>query len=372
MISITRSRTRPRLLAGSSMVAAAALVTSLAAPAGAVTAPARSSSDWLVTQLDDGLVNSEYQDPGGTWQSYVDYGLALDFYFSLTRLRVRPIPRAGIVDAIEPEADNYTGRGTTEYAGALGKLLAAVQARGLDPSEYAAGDLLPRLEELVQDSGAEQGRAKDRFDPTQSWAGDNSNAFGQSYVVTALTNADSAEADDALRFLLKQQCSAGFFRESMESSDFTCDSGTTLQSRPDVDATATVAIALRDIQADLPAPLRDQARAAAGRATRWLASRQVDTGTFVGGRNANSTGLAATALAASGRDRLAAKAARWVNRLRVTARIARTTALRPRDIGAVAYNPAALTDAKREGLTRGARYEWRRATAQAVPALDEL
>ena len=101
-------------------------------------------------------------------------------------------------------------------------------------------------------------------------------------------------------------------------------------------------------------------------------ARQLSSGTFDGGRNTNSTGLAATALAAAGRDGAATKAARWVNRFRVTPAMARQTMLRAADVGAIAFDGAALSRAKKQGLPRGERYVWRRSTAQAAPALDAL
>jgi hypothetical protein len=360
-------RTSRRALLG--IVTAAALTGSaLVAPAGAATAPASASSDWLVTQLDSGLVSSEYHD-GSTWQSYTDFGLTLDFYYAFDQLGTRAGQRQAILDAIEPRAAEYTDAWGTTYAGAMGKLLTAVQTQGIDPSTYGTGDLLTRLEGMVVESGPEQGRAKD-----VTAGDDSSNTFGQAFVATALTQASSTEAADAISFLLAQQCAAGYFRELMESSDHTCDGGTAEQSQPDVDATASTAIALQTLLADAPLSVREQARVALRDAVRWLVGVQRDSGAFVGnGRpNSNSTGLAAVALDEAGRDAAAAEAARWVNTLRVTPRLTRTSALRARDAGAVAYDVAAMKLAKSQGITRDVRYTWRRSTAQAAPALDAL
>ena len=186
----------------------------------AATPQAGSASTWLGGQLSSGLVQSEYQNEDGSWASYTDHGLALDFFFTFDRLDVRQAQQARILDAMEPEASNYTDSWGTTYAGAVGKLLSAVQAEGLDPDTYAGGYLLPRLEELTVDEGPEAGRAKD-----DTPGSDTSNSFGQSYVVTALTRAGSDEAEAATLFLLDQQCSAGFFREAMGTDTFTCDEG---------------------------------------------------------------------------------------------------------------------------------------------------
>jgi hypothetical protein len=357
---------RLALLTGT-LAGSAALVATTAAPSGAASPQSKRSAAWLVTQLDGGLVESEYPDGTGGWVSYTDFGLALDVYYTFDQLGVRAPKRRQILRAIEPRAAEYTDAYGTTYAGAIGKLLTAVQTQGFNPSKYGDGDLLPRLEDLVVDSGPEQGRAKDVSD----WE-DSSNTFGQAFVATALTEARSSKAADAIEFLLKQQCAAGFFREKMNSVDFTCDSATTEQRRPDIDATASTALALRSLLPAAPVAARAEVRDALRSATRWLVSRQVRNGAFAGGRNTNSTGLAAVALHEAGRKAPARKAARWVNRFRVTPKMVRTTKLRPRDVGAVAYNHAALKQGKQSGLGRDARYQWRRATAQAAPALDVL
>lgn len=362
-----RLRDRSPLLTAVAGLGATAMV--LSGPvAHAATPQAAGSATWLNRQLDAGLVESEYYDDfSESWQSYTDFGLTLDVFFALDQIGVRHRKQARILSAIEPRADEYTDAWGTTYAGAIGKLLTAVQAEGIDPTTYASGDLLPRLESLVVDSGPEEGRGKDS--PSTS---DSSNSFGQSYVVTALAGAGSPETAAATRFLLDQQCGAGFFREAMGTTTFTCEDGSAEESRPDVDATATAVLALRSIIGELSQPLKDEVRLAARQGTRWLAARQVRSGTFAGGRNANSTGLAGTALAAAGRDAAAKKAARWLKRLRVSPGMARRTALERADIGAVAFNRAALRTAKRQGIERGEVYVWRRSTAQAAPALDAL
>ncbi len=365
-----RSSTRPlrRALLGltTGLTAAALVAGGAVTPAQAATAEARVSSDWLATQLDDGLVVSEYYD-GSAYQQYTDFGLTLDVYYAFGQAGVKAPRRTAILAAIEPRAAEYTDAFGTTYAGAMGKLLTAVESAGIDPASYGTGDLVSRLESLVVTTGAETGRAKD--DTTFS---DSSNTFGQAYVATGLAAAGSALADEATAFLLQQQCAAGFFRQGMDSADFTCDGGTPEQSAPSIDATATAAIAAHALSVAGPASERADARKAFKKAVAWLASRQVASGTFAGGRNSNSTGLAATALGIAGKDVRAAKAAAWVDGLRVTRALVRATKYRPRDLGAVAFDRGALSAGKRDGITRDNRYEWRRATAQAAPALDLL
>jgi hypothetical protein len=336
-----------------------------AAPAEAATARAKTSTTWLSAQLDGGLISSEYNlGDGSGWQSYTDYGLSLDVYFAFDTLDVRAGKRSRIISALEPEVDNYTGAafGVT-YAGAVGKLLTAVQHQGIAPAKYGDGTLLSTLEGLVVGTGDETGRAKD------AGTSDTSNTFGQSYVATALARAGSEWEDEAVGFLRRQQCDTGSFRELMTAAGG-CSGGSGPASRPSVEATATAALALMDAAPRLAAGPRRQAKAAAADAVRWLVTRQVASGTFKGGRDTNATGLAATALGEAGKKKRAAKAGSWVGKLQVTKKLVRKTKFRARDLGAIAYDAAAFADGRKSGIARADRYQWRRSAAQAAPALD--
>ena len=363
---IPARRTLTRLALGATVVALAGSG-SLVAPATARSTAAGTSAGWLADQLTNGLVVSEYND-GTQWVRYKDYGLSLDVYLALTQLGARPAKADSILDAIEPRVHRYVGSTGALYAGAIGKLLTAVETDRRDPRTYGDEDLVADLEGLVVTSGPETGRAKD------SGGTDYSNTFGQAFAATALAGAGSSLADEATTFLLKQQCSAGFFRENMESSDFTCDSGDANQSAPSVDATATAALAANSLAVLGPPSVQDAAAHAAHRAVRWLVAHQKANGSFVGNgvANANSTGLAATVLSVAGKQAKARAAAEWISGLRVTPKLARTTAFRAADVGAIAYNGKALKAGKAHGITRDARYQWRRATAQAAPALAFL
>jgi hypothetical protein len=353
---------------------AAVAVTAVAlAGSGALVVPADASptsdksAGWLSRQLQGGLVVSEYKDQNGHWQQYTDHGLTLDVYYALGQLDTRAAKRAAILDALEPVMHDYVDAFGTRYAGAIGKLLTAVEAASRNPRTYGDEDLVAGLEALVVTSGDEAGRAKDDSD-----FGDSSNTFGQAYVATALAGASSSLADEATTFLLKQQCAAGYFRENMQSSDFTCDGGTGGQSAPSVDATATAALAAFALAFAGPQQTRPAAARAFRDAVSWLVSKQRANGSFVGNgtQNTNSTGLAASVLLAAGKTAKARAAARWIHHFQVTRRLVRATGYTSADLGAIAYDADAFKAGKRKGITRGARYEWRRATAQAAPALD--
>ena len=371
MLPVTR---RVALGLTSAVLAAGTLV---ASPASAAepTVRADAAADWLARQLEGGLVVSSYTDTGtGNVVEYTDLGLTLDVHLAFRDLGIRERKRERILDAIETRTGEYVGTGETRYAGALGKLLTAVQREGIEPASYAGGTLLRQLERRVHTADdSERGRAKDAFDPDDQFGGDFSNTVGQSFVVGALARADSDLADETVRFLLKQQCAQGFFRVYLESVDHTCDGGTAEQSGRSVDATAFA------VQALLVADRRDvdvrQRRLsnALAAAEAWLLRKQRASGAFRedGVANSNSTGLAAAALADLGRKGRADRAAEWVRERQVTRALARDGALGG-ERGAVALDDAAFDKAVEDGITGGVLYQWQRATAQAAAGLDAL
>ena len=159
----------------------------------------------------------------------------------------------------------------------------------------------------------------------------------------------------------------------VESVDHTCDGGTEAESGPSVDATAFA------VQALLVADRREvdvrQRRLsnALAAAETWLVRRQRASGAFLEGgtANSNSTGLAAAALAALGREGRADRAAEWLRARQVTRGLAQDGALGG-ERGAVGFDDLAFDKAVEDGIERGVRYQWRRATAQAAAGLDAL
>jgi hypothetical protein len=73
----------------------------------------------------------------------------------------------------------------------------------------------------------------------------------------------------------------------------------------------------------------------------------------------------------TGETDAAAKAATWVAGLQQTVSSCSSSPLRG-DIGAIAYDPAGLAKGQAEGITVKTQDQWRRATAQAAPALRYL
>ena len=327
--------------------------------AHAATPEASSSAGWLSRQLTDGVVHNDQYD-------FDDYGLTLDVFFALDALDVREAAQTKILDTLESKIAAYTTYETTTYAGQVSKLLTAVETAGLDPAEYGDGSLLPTLQGLVVTDGPETGRAKDDGGP------DFSSTITQSYAVRALALADDALDTSATAFLLKQQCKAGFFRESLGTQaqqDFSCRLGRAAgNGDPSVDSTAFAVMALRVARAEGVTGLGDDISDAIA----WLKTRQRTSGAFVGNGepNSNTTGLAAAVLAGPA-PKAAAKAARWLDGLRVTKGIASDGALGG-EAGAVAYNREAFSNARDNGIGVAEQDQWRRATAQAAIGLDAL
>lgn len=356
-----------RLAAVATTTAVAAGGTLVAPPAQAATNDyAASAASWLTRQLDGGVVHNDQFD-------FDDYGLSIDVFFALRSLG-RPAAASSVIRALRanPEA-YYTFTGGHVFAGQVGKLAAAVDVHGGTPRSFGGANLVTLLQGRVDRTAtAQRGRALDAG--TTADFPDSGNTIGQSWVVRALAGSDSPLADEAVGFLLRQQCTAGFFRENFEavgaSSAFTCNAGASGLSGPSVDATALAVQALVSARADGVAGLDDEIR----RASAWLVTQQAANGSFVGNdiANTNTTGLAAVALAVSGRSRAAERAGAYITRLQVKAATAQRYPRLRREVGAIAYSPAALVAGRRDGIPVDQRDQWRRATAQAAIGVNAV
>src|SRR3954447_22204112 len=325
------------------------------AQASAATPQSAAAADWLEGQLTNGIVHNDAF-------NFDDIGLTLDFFFAFAQVHVKPGVRDQIVDAVESHTNDYVGDGTAEsYAAQLGKLLTVVQTDGVAPSSYADGTLMSRLLDRVVKTGDQRGRAKDK-----SSFGNFTETIGQAWVVRALALAGHPLTGATTSFLLKQQCNAGFFREKMRPADSTCQAS---KSDPSVDATAFAVMALKEARRAGVTNLGDDIRSA----LQWLLSQQNANGSFTGNgeQNANTTGLAGTVLLQAGDDAAAGRAATWLRHRQATHANSDGTPLSS-DIGAVAYNKAAFAAGQTDGITDDTRDQWRRATAQAAPALEAV
>lgn len=352
-------------------VATTALAQPLLAPAAMaatdVPAPAaaRAGTAWLATQLTDGVIHNP------NYGGFDDYGLTLDIGVSMDEVGSDQALVRQIRTAMAAKVDNYVtgvdyGTPDERYSGPLAKSLVFAQVSGAEPRAYGGFDLVEEVEARVTASGPSTGRLADL-----SAYGDYANTFGQVLAARGLAIAGSPDAGAVMDFLLKQQCSSGFFRVFFDSDPAAegqgCVEGV---DGADTDATAMVVAQLAAV------PSRSaQVQGAMDRATAWLASTQKADGSFVGSAytpdsNTNSTGLAASALAAGGKCEQAGKAAEWVSTLQVGPQSASSSLAG--EEGALAYDSTALSRAAADGITDGTRDQWWRATVQAVAGLTQL
>lgn len=347
-------------LAAPALVVTGLVTTSAPASAAADPAPASATAAWLTGQLQDGIVhNAEYD--------YDDIGLTIDVALALDAVGAPGVE--GISDAVAARVTGYVspGYGTTLSAGGSAKALVLAVTAGADPASYGGRDLVADLESRVSTAGATAGRIQDDWDPSDPYAADYANVFGQAFAVQGLDAVGSARTDAATDFLLAQQCAAGYFRQdfaAVDAADQTCDGGTGAAS---VDATAAAITGLRSQldDADVAAHVAD--------AVDWLLARQKRNGGFsssseIPTANANSTGAAGYALHLAGEDKAAALAGAWL-RAHQLANVASCAPFAAADTGAVVYDDAARTTAQAGALEPALNDQTVRATADALPGL---
>lgn len=343
-------------------VAATALAQPLLAPAAQAatdvpaTSAARAGTGWLATQLTNGVIHNDTYD-------FDDLGMTMDIGLSMDEVGGDQAMVRQIRSALSSRIQEYAAPAPTErYSGSLAKSLVFAQVSGADPRTYGGLDLVAETEARVTEGGPSAGRLADR-----SAYGDYANSFGQALAVRGLSAAGSGKAAAATDFLLKQQCSSGFFRvfftTDAAAADQSCVEGT---DPTDTDATAFVVSQLA-----ATSPRSAAVDAAIAKAVAWLAATQREDGSFVGSTftpdpNTNSTGLAASALAAAGTCEQAGRAAEWVSGLQVGPQPAGSPLAG--EEGALAYDRTAMDSASASGIG-AARDQWWRATVQAVAGL---
>lgn len=326
------------------------------------------SATWLTGQLQGGLLIGSF---GPEIGPSIDAGLAFDAVG-------RPADAATVANAIAPslvttengefgyarstEYDFETGDEIQvgRYANATAKAAAFATRIGLDPSTYYSDiDLVTQLEDLTSDG---TGLIAD-----DSSFGSYTNTIGQAFAAEALTVVESPEAAAATSALLQQQCAGGYFRFAFGAS--ACAAA----DEPDLDVTSLAVLSLVN-SGNTGKAVTDAISDAAA----WLATQQAADGSFAGsdlGTNANTTGLAASALAKAGDAASAAsatKAAGWLRGVQIADLVPCATTLAA-DNGALAPTPGALADARKAGaIPAGQRLSYAFATAQALPALASV
>ncbi len=376
----TSTRTSARSLAAVLAAAALALTTACSGSDGASDTtsdgateeapqtdpgPSLAAADWLEGQLTDGLLHNPTN--GG----FDDHGLSLDAAMALDAVGEHEEAVDRIVQAVATDIDAYTtgaafGSPEDVYASATAKAAAVLQGQGRDLTDVGGTDLLERLEARVAGDDPIAGRIED------SGAEDHANVIGQVFATRALVEAGSDRAEDVTEHLAAQQCEEGFFPLDLapeKQGDQSCDARVDEAPAPDV--TALAVVVLEPVAAE--AGLAD----ALDTAGRWLLEQQAEDGSFAGdteseGPNANGTGLSGWALGVLGEQEAAGSAAQWIAELQVPEEADETTDALAGASGAVAYDAEALRAAEQDGITDEAQDRWRRATAQAAPALAWL
>jgi hypothetical protein len=350
----------------------AALPTAPANAAEVDPAPLEAGSAWLVDQVTDGLVHNNQFD-------FDDYGLSIDVALGLDAAGGHDETVQEVADAIATNLDFYVGydyfpvpeEGELRHvlAGSIAKAMVFAQTAGRDETSYGGHDLVTELEDQVVETGPALGRIQDTFNPDVQFEADFSNTFGQLYAAQGLDAAGSTLAGPVTEFLLDQQCAEGFFRQdfaAIDAPDQTCDGDDGAQSSTDVTALAVLAL--------LPQADDTDVQAAIDAAIGWLVDVQAADGSFGSGAdiptpNTNSSGLAGWALGETEETAAAEKAAAWVRGRQVDEPAPCVTELNDQQ-GAIAYDHAALAAGRTDGLTVELEDQWRRASAQALPALQ--
>ncbi|MDT9591806.1 hypothetical protein RDV89_01910 [Nocardioides zeae] len=364
-------------------VAASATTLALLAPAAATAAPAapapaqvpgdaydpapvRNGADWLVGELDGDVFRTSF---GPNVSGTVDAARSLAIVGA-------DADASATVEALVPHAASYVGDngfGTLVGAGSTAKLAHVVQLVGGDPRDYAGIDLVAQLESRVATEGPTAGRISDEFDPENEFGADFANTIGQAFAADVLTEAGSELAGPVTDFLLQQQCADGGFRLTFSAPDAEDQSCTEDPSGTDVTAYAVQGLASQLENGEVATAADD--------AVAYLKGSQAADGSWtdgVGGTaNANSTGLAGQTLGLVGdipgnpfvvadQPELAAI---WLRKNQVDEVATCTTSLRY-EKGAQAFDPAALSLGRTQGITDGTAYQWQLSSAQTLPALQ--
>ena len=344
-------RTYKRAAALAAAGALCAITLSPVTAEATVSPSATDAGKWLAGELEDGLINSDSE-----YGTFTDYGLLLDVLFALQAADTQGPAQDAIVSALRKNVLNYISSSydapEARYAGASAKLLVAAQEAGKNPTSFGGQNLVETVEKSVTDSG----RVKDQNTNFDDYA----NMLGESFALESLAEAKSAKVASVRDFVRAQQCGNGSFPLKFDD----CDKGS-------VDATAVAVDSMIAAKADGTSGLENTIEDA----VRWLGDQQGSDGSFgsdedLPSSNSNSTGLAARALAETGKTAAARKAAAWMFDIQATA--ANAGDKLKGDLGAVAVGPVQFSDGYAKGIEKFSRGEWVRATAQAILGLIHL
>jgi len=331
---------------GAGLAAAAIATFALAPPAAAAgyrvtTDPVSAAAGWLSTQFVDAshlpTPNGDHFDQKYGKDFFPNQGVNADVIFGLAAAKSAAGSIGKALQYLDTNADAYAditnADGFGPYDGAVGKLaLAAIVAED-DPTDFGGANLMATLAEdecPAASTTCTPGAAANIF-----------SSISESFVILAeaRTAGKYAPSTDALAYLVSLQCDSGGFTDGVTA----CGSGAA-----DLDATSYALMALSAAGGHRPEILD---------AVGWLKGQQNSAGYWIsqGIPNANSTGLAAAALAGEGEDVSTART--WLRSQQVGAGVP--------GAGAVKY------DAKMTPTTTAATSPSVLATAQALVGLVE-
>lgn len=251
----------------------------LAAAAGQATPQTGWAADFIARTLAAGGDHYQYPD----FDAF-DGGNTIDAMLGLAAAGVGADQLGQSLDHLEANVGGYMGADyDSTFAGPTAKAVIGVLAAGGDPTDAGGLDLVAELQ--ATEGAVEPGRFSDLPVDCGYATCDYSNTIGQALGIIALARAGEALSVASVDFLGAQQCADGGFRGNLDAQ--TCVS--------DPDATAFAAQAL----------VAAGAAEEAGDALDWLAAAQNADGSLEnsdGEPNANTTGVAAQAFAAGGRD----------------------------------------------------------------------
>ncbi len=308
--------------------------------AQSVAASANSAVDWLEKELT--ASNHRFQVSStfnGETSTFDDLGLTIDALLAIASAgRNADTEAKAASDYVVAHTTNYVGAGTERYAGPLGKLMVMAQAHGLDTANIGGLNLETELRGRLQPNG--------RFTDNSEF-GDFSNGVGQALDMVALARTTNKIPATAVAWLLAQQCANGGFR-----TDYAEGATCTDNADANADGTSFALLALKfaTLTAAQDAKIDD--------ALDYLLSLEADGTNLIG--NANSSGLAASALRAFGLVPDANDVAAGVAALQLTAGA---------DKGAIALTKADKDATGSGAISDAKRPVYERTTPQAAMAL---
>lgn len=310
---------------------AVSLTAALPAAAGADITPPASGDPGAIGA---GWIARELTEAGGSF----GIGATTDAILALDAVGVAQDVAATALS--ELEADIQTAGDLT--AGVTAKAILAVAAQGANPADFGGRDLDAELRAKIAPDGS---LGFDMTGPTNSFA----QYFIQSLGVQAFFRTAGGVPPETVDFLLGGQCDDGGFSLGRFAAG-SCTSN--------IDTTGLAVHALFAATSDPDAGT--DINTARTRAVDYLVAQQGSDG-FIGGPNANTTGLATSALARAGETAA-------VTTARTALRTLQVVCFGPEvDRGAFAFAPELLDEAE-DGIDDGEEGGFLLATSQAVLA----